>query len=124
MVSAGSVQDMSTKAVPGLFWGARQRHRLQTLIVWCKCLIEFTFLQDRLRAKAKSRTDAGCGQIGRVIRSVIHNRCGQLSDSEEPHRGWRRAVGLSRTLMDARSAVQKRIVTMLRPHNTTLSNLE
>jgi hypothetical protein len=32
-------------------------------------------------SKAKSRTDAGCGQIGGVIRSVIHNRCGQLSDS-------------------------------------------
>jgi len=35
-----------------------------------------------------------------------------------------RSGDFSRTLMDARSAVQKRIVTMLRPHNTTLSNLE
>jgi len=88
-------------------------------------LIEFTFLQGRLRAKSK-----------------IENRCGLRPDRQSypvsyPQSVWATfpipgtALGLasrsgdfSRTLMDARSAVQKRIVTMLRPHNTTLSNLE
>jgi len=88
-------------------------------------LIEFTFLQDRLRAKSK-----------------IKNRCGLRPDRwsypvSYPQSMWAtflilgaasglasRSADFSRTLMGARSAAQKRIVTMLRPHKTTLSNLE
>jgi hypothetical protein len=102
-----------------------QGRYLQTMVLWCKWLIEFTFLPDSQRAKSGSKTPCGPGPTPMSYQKTYPQRMWATFAAAAP----RICLGL-RDARERGSAAAGAIlalkctVTMLRSHKDMLSNLE
>ena len=94
-------------------------------MVWCKCLIEFTFFEASERAENETMNARGFAANWSTYQvSYPQSLWATFSFRRAPWRGARRSAGVAKTLLDAHSKTVKRTVTMLQSHNDSLSNPE